>query len=213
VRSWGVHLLPGAHPLRYGVHQYRLRPQQLRWLRGGVCVEPDLPQQRLCGPVTFALMTWLVLGGAELITGRDRAVTLEPGERRTFRVVGVQTLTGNSGRCIEEAINHDEIDSVALTALCGGVRTMLVWKKTGERVHLLACAEGDDRPAAALALRKTLQTELKNLKSMTACVRNGRVELWGWAHAPAELGRVVALERKYGLDRVRNFVELVEPET
>lgn len=90
----------------------------------------------------------------------------------------------------------------------------MAWKKGGERVHIMACAEADDRPAHVVALRKTVQGELKALKSkaITACVRNGRVELWGWSANPEEAAKLTALEKKYGLEKVRSFVEpLPEP--
>jgi hypothetical protein len=178
-----------------------------------VRVEPDLPQQRLRAPVTRALLLLLVLGGAEPLVGRYRAVTLEPGQRRTFRVTGLETVTGSTGRCVEESIDEEEADALALQASCGGVRTTLAWKKGGERVHIMACAEAEDRQPALVSFRKTVQAQLKGSKTVTACVRNGRVELWGWASSEDELKHMGALEKKYGMDRVRSFVELLEPET
>lgn len=154
------------------------------------------------------VVLWLVVAGSELITNRHRAVTLEPGERKSFRVPDVETFTGGTGRCIEESVDSDEADSISLTAVCSGLRTTLAWKKGGTRVHIMACAEGDERPAALLSLRKTLQAELR-LRSVTACVRNNRVELWGWAEAN-DLPRFQAMEKKYGRDKVRSYVELLE---
>jgi hypothetical protein len=156
----------------------------------------------------------VLVSGAETLEGQWRAVTLEPGELRSFRVPRLETVTAGSGACIEEGMVGDAPETLSLQATCGGVRTTMAWKKGGERVHIMACAEADDRPAHVVALRKTVQGELKALKSkaLTACVRNGRVELWGWSASPEEAAKLTALEKKYGLEKVRSFVEpLPEP--
>ncbi len=152
----------------------------------------------------------LLLAGVETLDVPYRAVTLEPRERRAFRVPGLETLTASTGRCVEEGLESDQVQTIFLQASCSGVRTTLAWRKDGVRVHVMACAEGDDRPAALVTLRKAVQAELKALKgvkSVTACVRNGRVELWGWSASPQDQQKLTQLEKKYGLDQVRSFVE------
>jgi hypothetical protein len=158
----------------------------------------------------MASVVMLLLSGTEVIDGTYRAVTLEPHEHRAFRVPGLETVTASTGRCIEEGMESDQVQTLFLEATCGGVRTTLAWRKDGVRVHLMACAEADDRPAPLVALRKTVQAELKALKgvkTMTACVRNGRVELWGWTASPEDLQKLTQLEKKHGLESVRSFVE------
>jgi hypothetical protein len=43
----------------------------------------------------FALMS---LNAVEVLSGEYRAVTLETGQRRIFRVPNLETITGSSGR-------------------------------------------------------------------------------------------------------------------
>lgn len=155
----------------------------------------------------------LSLGAAEVLTGEYRAVTLETGQRRQFRVPKLETITGSSGRCVEEGLEGEEPDTIWIEAACAGVRTSLVWKKDGTRVHVMACAEDvETRTGDQLKLRQKLQSELKSLKSVTACVRNGRVELWGWAMTTAEQTQLANLVKKHGLDAVKNNVELIKTE-
>lgn len=158
------------------------------------------------------LLVLLVVGGApEVLQGvTHRAVTLEPGERRTFHIPDLNKVTASSGRCLEEGMDSEEPDTLFIEGTCSGVRTALAWRHDGVRIHVMACAEDSTRPASLLALRKTVQNELKGWKSATACVRNGHVELWGWVKTAAELKTFTALEKKYGLEKVRNFVELAE---
>ncbi|MFZ5439560.1 MAG: hypothetical protein ACOZQL_06110 [Myxococcota bacterium] len=149
----------------------------------------------------------LSLSAAEVLSGDYRAVTIEVGQRRQFRVPKLETITGSSGRCLEEGMDQEEPEAIWIEASCAGVRTSLVWKKDGARVHVMACAEDPEgRTPAQLKLRQKVQGELK-LKSTTACVRNGRVELWGWYRTDAEGAQLAALEKKYGLEQVRNFTE------
>lgn len=159
--------------------------------------------------IRAALMVLLVVtGGAEVLdAGGLRAITLTKGERRTFRVPDLDKVTGNTGRCIEEGLDTEEAGSLYVEALCGGVRTTVAWKKDGARVQLLVCAE--EAAGELLPLRKALQGELRAHRGVTACVRNGRVELWGWVRKEADLQRMLGLERKHP-GKVRNFVELVE---
>lgn len=153
----------------------------------------------------------LVLLGAETLSGDYRAVTIEVGSRKQFQVPKLETITGSSGRCLEEGMDMEVPDAIWIEASCAGVRTSLVWKKDGSRVHVMACGEEvENRPPALFKLRQKLEKELKALKSVTACVRNGRVELWGWYRTDAEGAQVTAIVKKHGLDEVRSFVEKLE---
>jgi hypothetical protein len=155
----------------------------------------------------------LLLSSAEVLSGDYRAVTLEVGERRRFRVPKLETITGSSGRCLEEGLDGEEPEAIYIEASCAGVRTSLAWKKDGKRVHVMACAEDPEkRPPELLKVRQKVQGELKALKSVTACVRNGRVELWGWVHTEAEEAKLKALQKKYGQDQVRSHAEKVATE-
>lgn len=159
-----------------------------------------------------ALLPLLLLHSAEVLKEDYRAVTLEPGGRARFRVPNLETVTGSSGRCIEEGMDSEEPETFWLEASCGGVRTSLAWRKDGTRIHVMACAEPEDRLPEQVKLRKALQASLKGMKSVTACVKNGRVELWGWVKTAADKKKMTALEAKHGLDKVRSFVELIEKE-
>ncbi|MBL8923736.1 MAG: hypothetical protein JNJ54_33080 [Myxococcaceae bacterium] len=157
-----------------------------------------------------ALLTFLTLGAAEQLGDtRYRAVTLEPAQRKMFRVADLEKVTAASGRCIEEGMDVDEPQTFWLEATCGGVRTTFAWKKDGTRVHVMACAEDAKRSSALVKLRQRVQQELKAMKSVTACVRGERVELWGWALSPKERDAVSALANKHGLE---NHVELLGDE-
>jgi hypothetical protein len=152
----------------------------------------------------------VMLGAAEpLGSTRYRAVTLDPGQRRMFRVSELEKVTAASGRCVEEGMDVDEPETFWLEGSCSGVRTTFAWKKGGTRVHVLACAEDEKRTPALVKLRQKVQGELKAYKAMTACVRNGRVELWGWASTPKEREFAAGLAKKHGLDQVENHVELL----
>ena len=50
--------------------------------------------------------------------------------------------------------------------------------------------------------------DISSSEISTACVRNGRVELWGWALTPQEREFAVGLAKKHG-DQVDNHVELL----
>lgn len=153
------------------------------------------------------LVTFLTLGAAEQLGAvRYRAVTLEPSQRKMFRVSELERVTAASGRCVEEGMDVDEPETFWLEASCGGVRTTFAWKKDGTRVHVMACAEDSKRSSALVKVRQRLQGELKALKSVTACVRGERVELWGWALTPKERDVVAALASKHGAE---NHVELL----
>lgn len=152
----------------------------------------------------------VMFGAAEpLGSTRYRAVTLDPGQRRMFRVAELEKVTASSGRCVEEGMDVDEPETFWLEASCSGVRTTFAWKKGGTRVHVLACAEDTRRTPALLKLRQKLQGELKAYKAMTACVRGGRVELWGWAATAQEREFASGLAKKHGLDQVDSHVELL----
>ena len=161
----------------------------------------------------LGLVAVLSMSVAEVLTGEYRAVTLEVGQHRQYRVAKLETVTGSSGRCIEEGMDSDEPEAIYIEASCSGVRTSLVWKTDGTRVHVMACAEDPTtRTPAQLKLRQKVQAELKGSKTVTACVRNGRVELWGWMVSDAEGAQLAALEKKYGLEQVRNFAERLQTE-
>ncbi len=161
----------------------------------------------------LSVVTMLSLGSAELLSGDYRAVQMEVGQHRQFRVPKLETITGSSGRCIEEGMDSEEPDSIWIEASCAGVRTSMVWKKDGSRVHVMACAEDPEtRPPALLKLRQKVQGELKGSKTVAACVRNCKVELWGWVKTDAETAQLAALEKKYGLDLLRSYAEKIKLE-
>ncbi len=161
----------------------------------------------------MGIVTLLMLGSAEVLSGDYRAVTLEVGQRRHFRVPKLETITGSSGRCLEEGLDGEEPEAIWIEATCAGVRTSMVWKKDGSRVHVMACAEDlETRTPALLKLRKKIEGELKGSKTVAACVRNGRVELWGWVKTDAEGTLIASLEKKYGLDSLRSFAEKIQSE-
>lgn len=156
------------------------------------------------------LLTLLCLGAVEpLGSTRYRAVTLDPGERKFFRVAELEKVTAASGRCVEEGMDVDEPETFWLEGTCAGVRTTLAWRRDGSRIHVMACAEDGKRSPELVKLRQRLQTELKGARAMTACVRGNRVELWGWALTQKEKALPEALAEKHGLDRVVNHVELL----
>jgi len=159
----------------------------------------------------LAVLASLSLGSAELLSGDYRAITMEVGQHRQFRVPGLETITGSSGRCIEEGMDSEEPESIWIEASCAGVRTSMVWKKDGSRVHVMACAEDPQtRTPALLKLRKEVEARLKGSKTVAACVRNGKVELWGWIKTEAESALIASLEKKYSLDQVRSFAEKIQ---
>lgn len=161
----------------------------------------------------LSLVTMLSLGSAELLSGDYRAVTMQVGDHRQFRVPKLETITGSSGRCIEEGMDSEEPDSIWIEASCAGVRTSMVWKKDGTRVHVMACAEDPEtRTPALLKLRQKVQGELKGSKTVAACVRNGKVELWGWVKSETESAHLAALEKKYGIDQLRSYAEMIKSE-
>jgi hypothetical protein len=163
----------------------------------------------------YLLLGLLTAGPEKLENIRFRAVTLEPNERREFLVPGLVRVTAASGKCVEEAAMLDAASAVILEAQCSGVRTSLAWLDGGTRIHLMACAESDEnglRTPALVALRKKLQGELRSMKTTTACVRNSRVELWGWVQNNAEFEKIRALEKKYGASAMRSFVEQLPDE-
>ncbi|MGV3622149.1 MAG: hypothetical protein ACO1OB_15100 [Archangium sp.] len=161
----------------------------------------------------LATLALLNFGAAEVITGDYRAVTMESGQRRHFRVPKLETITGSSGRCVEEGMTSDEPDTIWVHAECGGVRTSLLWKKDGSRVHVMVCAEDlETRTHEQLKFRQKIEKELKGAKSVTACVRNGRVELWGWVKTAGEQAQLDALVKKHAIDGLKNNAELIKTE-
>jgi hypothetical protein len=161
----------------------------------------------------LGLMMVVLHGAPESIAGVPyRAVTLDPTEHRRFKVPGLETVTGASGRCVEEGLDLEEQQTFWLEASCSGVRTTLVWLKDGTRLHVMACAEPESRDPQLVKTRQKVQAEVKALKSVTACVRNGHVELWGWVTTDADLKKMTALEKKFGFDTLKSNVELLPAE-
>ena len=159
--------------------------------------------------MTALLLLSLTMPGAiDVLTEPYRAVTIEKGERRRFRVATLETVTGSSGRCVEEGVDSEEIDTIWIEGACSGLRTVMVARANGTAVQVMACSEDPEtRTPEQLKLRQKVQGELKKHRTITACVRNGRVELWGWWKSDAEAATVSAIVKKYGVDRVRNLVE------
>jgi hypothetical protein len=151
-------------------------------------------------------MAVFAVSNAEVLSSEYRAVTIETGQRRLFQVPNLGTVTGASGRCLEEGLDTEGFDTLWVEAQCSGIRTVIAWKKDGTRIHLMACGEDTEkRPPDLLKLRQKVQSELKGSKSMTACIRNGRVELWGWFINEADGALAEALQKRH--ERVRSFVE------
>jgi hypothetical protein len=158
----------------------------------------------------LAGVLFLTLSSAEVLKGvRYRAVTLAPAERKRFRVPDLDRVTASSGQCVEEGMDLEEPETFWLDGTCGGVRTAMVWLKDGTRISVLACAEEAKQSAKLVKLRTRAQSEVKGWRSVTACVREGRVELWGWVESEAELRQIQAIEHKLGED-VRSRVEVIE---
>jgi len=152
----------------------------------------------------LAIVLWALpalAGGPELLTGvKFRAVTLQPGESKQFKIPDVERLTASSGACLEESLDTEEEHTLVITARCGGVRTSMVWRADGTRIQMLACAEDEKSTPAAKKLRAKLQGELKAYKMVTACARYGRVELLGWVDSQAEVEKLTTLAAKHDAD-------------
>jgi hypothetical protein len=203
-----MHLQRGPDVLQRHLRQHRLRPLELRRVWQRLPGQPHLHQRGLRLAMMVTVLTFSLLAATEVLTSGHRAVTLEVGQRRSFRVTKLEKVTGSSGRCVEEGVDGSELDTVWLEASCAGVRTAVVWRQDGSRVQVMACAEEvEARPQSLLALRKKIQGELTTMKTVTACVRNGRVELWGWLRTAKESEHLVALSKKFGFEHVRSFVE------
>ncbi len=162
------------------------------------------------GVLLIACAAWA--GGPEVLVGvRYRAVTIGFEESKSFKVPGVERVTAASGNCLEETLDIEETQTMVITAACEGVRTTMVWLKDGTRIHMLACAEDRELKPELKKLRAKLQSEMKGWKSATACVKNGRVELWGWVEKQEDKDKIAALALKHG-EKVLDKVEYVEPE-
>jgi hypothetical protein len=136
---------------------------------------------------------------AEELTGRYRAVTLNPNERREMHAKGLDRVTAASGACIEEGLSADNPDTLFMQANCPGVRTSIAWLQHNVRVHILICVESEDREKAQVKLRQKAQKELKAWRGITPCVRGNEVHLLGWAATPAERTTLGAMAKKLGL--------------
>ncbi len=159
-----------------------------------------------------AALLVLLSGATEtLVNVEYRAVTLEPGQRKGFRVPTLEKVTATSSTCVEEGMDLDQAETFWMQAACSGVRTAFAWRADGHRVYVMACAEDSAaRPAALVKLRQKVQVEAKLSKSQTACVRNGRVELWGWAKSAEEKAGLDQFVAKHA-DQVTSFVEVIDP--
>jgi hypothetical protein len=149
--------------------------------------------------VTALVLLLLAGGDPEKVTGRYRALTLDPGERRELYVPGLDRVTASSGQCLEEGMVIETVGMMWIQASCAGVRTSLAWLKDGKRVHVMVCAEDETRTDAAVKLRKKAQGEVKAWKGITACIRGQEVHLLGWAQTPAEQQKVAAVAKRWGL--------------
>jgi hypothetical protein len=135
----------------------------------------------------------------ENLTGRYRALTLNPGERRELHALGLERVTGASGACIEEGMSSDSVETMFVQANCSSVRTTIAWLQKSVRIHILICAEGEEREAALVKQREKAQREFKAWKGVTVCVRGPEVQLLGWAASPAERDKLAAKAKKLGL--------------
>ena len=157
-----------------------------------------------------ASVALMLLAQAETLDVEFRAVTLAVNERRVFHVPHLDRVTGSTGRCVAEGLDSAETQSFWVQGLCSGMRTVMVWKKNGRRMHLLTCVEGDDASSDVTQNRNAISNELKAMRSVTVCARNGRIEVWGWTQTPKEMDRINAILTKYDRSSVRNFVERIE---
>ncbi|MBL8949928.1 MAG: hypothetical protein JNK82_04065 [Myxococcaceae bacterium] len=135
----------------------------------------------------------------ELLTGRYRALTLNPNERRELKAVGLERVTGSSGRCLEEGMALDSVHTMFVEAKCASVRTSMAWLDNGKRIHVLVCAEDESRPAATVKKRQKVQTELKAWKGVTACVQGNEIHLLGWVQNASEREKLAGIARKHDL--------------
>lgn len=141
----------------------------------------------------------LLAAAPEELTGRYRAITLGPAERRELHAAGLERVTGSSGRCLEEGMAPDSVETMFVEAKCAGVRTSIAWLKGNKRIHVLVCAEDQARSKAAVKLRERAQRELKGQPSVTACVRGDEVHLLGWAATASEREKLGAAAKRLGL--------------
>jgi hypothetical protein len=174
--------------------------------------------------VSALLAALVFLGGAndgpEELTGRYRALTLGPGERKELHARGLERVTGNSGACIEEGLSPDSVETMFMQANCASVRTSIAWLEKSVRIHILVCGEAADVDKPLVKQREKAQKELKAFKGVTACIRGREVEMLGWATSPKEREKLAKVAKKLGLvDKVellgedeRNGVELKDDE-
>jgi hypothetical protein len=162
-------------------------------------VEPDLLDVDVRVAVIGLVLVSLLSGDPEKLTGRFRALTLNPNEHRELSAVGLERVTASSGACIEEGMALDSVETMFVEASCAGVRTSIAWLVNKTRIHILVCAEDETRGTAALKLRQKAQGEIKAWKSVTACVRGQEVHLLGWAQNAGEKAKVAAVAKRLGL--------------
>ncbi len=150
--------------------------------------------------MVLALLPLSALAGEpELLTGRFRALTLNPNETRELKAVGLERVTASSGACLEEGMALDSVHTMFVKATCASVRTSIAWLENGKRIHVLVCAEDEGRPAAAVKKRQKVQADLKKYKAVTACVQGSEVHLLGWAQSAAEKEKISAIARRHEL--------------
>jgi len=148
----------------------------------------------------LALLPCVALAGEpELLTGRYRALTLNPNETRELKAVGLERVTASSGACLEEGMALDSVHTMFIKASCASVRTSIAWLDNGKRIHVLACAEDETRKSATVKKRQKAQAELKAYKAVTACVQGDEIHLLGWAKSTAEREKLAAVAKKHGL--------------
>lgn len=150
----------------------------------------------------FAALLWPVVafaGEPEVLTGRYRALTLNPSETRELKAVGLERVTASSGACLEEGMSLDSVHTMFIKATCASVRTSIAWLENGKRIHVLVCAEDETRQPATVKKRQKVQAELKSYKAVTACVRGNEIHLLGWASSTAEREKLAAIAKKHEL--------------
>lgn len=149
--------------------------------------------------MSLAVVALLLAAEPETLSGRFRALTLNPNERRELKAAGLERVTASSGACLEEGMALDSVETMFVEASCAGVRTSIAWLSNGKRIHVLVCSEDETRTLASLKLRQKAQGEVKAWKSVTACVRAGEVHLLGWAQNPGEKEKLAAIAKRLKL--------------
>jgi hypothetical protein len=155
-----------------------------------------------------AALALLLLADPEVLKGGAyRAVTIKAGDRKLFKIPDLEKLTGSSGKCIEEGMADTDEGIIAVSAECAGVRTTMAWLNDKRRVTLLVCAEKETTPALEKQ-RSAIAKELRDIGSVTVCIREKTLWLHGWVFTDAQQARVRAIAGKNEL--IENRVERPE---